>query len=94
MSKLVLAENLHQFKFFVRHFNLNRKDYRYVYDWSDMCGYWIDTPVIMLEQWHYNKNYTLELMNLMGYRFENIAFLSEGEMWNEGLVIGPQRKFQ
>lgn len=80
---LVLARDFHQYRFLIRHFQLNPAEYRYIHEWSDMQGWWIDMPVILLEGYEYNKNYTVELMDRIGYRFDNIGFLSEGEMWNE-----------
>lgn len=83
---IVLASNKHQFIHFIRHFRLNANNYRYIvgYDgWGEVYGFHWDTPVILLEDYYYNKNYTLELMNFIGHRFNNIGFLSTGEMYND-----------
>jgi hypothetical protein len=82
---LVLAQNRHQFINFIRHYELNANDYRYILGdgWGEICGYHWDTPVIMLEQWQLNKNYVVELMKYIGHRFNHIGFLSEGEMYND-----------
>jgi hypothetical protein len=84
---LILASSLHQFMGLMRTFRLNPVDYKYVRDWDDMRGWWIDMPVILLEGYEKNPNYYLGLMANIGNRFENIGFISEGEIWNEAIII-------
>lgn len=80
VQALILAGNYHEYRFFIRHFDLNPHDYRYITELNDVCGWWVDKPVILVEGYERNQNYTLQLMNYIGHRFDNIGFLSEGEM--------------
>jgi hypothetical protein len=85
---LILAMNYHQAISFLRHFKLNPQNFRYVVDYDDLCGRHWGTPVILLEGYHLNKNYTLGLMTYLEYRFNDIGFISEGEIWeNEEVPI-------
>lgn len=81
---LILASSRIQFIHFIRNFGLNSNDFKFVSDGSvnEVCGYHWDTPVILLEEYQYNKNYTLEIMRYIGHRFNNIGFLSIGEIYN------------
>ena len=83
IKALILASNIHQFRNFCREFQLNpHKDVKLVSDWTWDCqGWWVDMPVILLDGYQYNQDYTLGLMRLIGYRFENIHFLSKGEIY-------------
>lgn len=58
--------------------------YKYVRGdgYGEVYGYHWDTQVIILDGYEQNKNYDLELMDFIGRRFTNIAFLSEGEIFN------------
>lgn len=84
---LILASSHGQFRNLCRNFNMNPMEYQFVRNWHDMCGWWIDKPVIILNGYQYNSDYTLGLMTLIGHRFDNIGFLSEGEIWNESPSI-------
>lgn len=85
---LVFASSYGQFINFCRNFNLNRnKDVKYVLEYAHVCGWWIDQPVVLLEGYEYNPNYTVKLMHYIGCRFEDITFVSEGEMWDEGIKL-------
>ncbi len=83
---LILAQSIHQYMGLMRTWRLNPAEYKYVRDWDDMCGFWVDMPVVMMEGYEYNKSYTVELMHNMVCRFENIGFLSEGEIWQDVYV--------
>jgi hypothetical protein len=84
---LILARNLHQFMGLMKTHRLNPSDYKYVRDQYDTNGWWVDMPVILLEGYEYNPNYYLGLMAHIGNRFENIGFISEGEVWNETIIL-------
>lgn len=85
---LILAENYGQAISFLRHFKLNPQNFRYVIDYDNVCGRHWDNPVIILEGYQFNKNYTLGLMAYLAYRFNYIGFISEGEIWeNEEVPI-------
>jgi hypothetical protein len=84
---LILAANLHEYMSLMRTYRLNPAEYRYVRDYQDVIGYWIDKPIILLERYELNKNYTLQLMDYIGHRFDNIGYLSEGEIWNESTIV-------
>lgn len=84
---LVLAMHRHQFVGFCRYVHLNPSEYKYVRNWGDMLGWRWDMPIIILEEYKYNPDYTLHLMQYMGLRFENITFISEGERWNDENII-------
>lgn len=84
---LVLAMHIHQFINFCRELHLNPSEYKYVRNWNDTRGWRWDMPIIILEEYKYNTDYTLYLMQCMRLRFENITFISEGERWNDENII-------
>jgi hypothetical protein len=48
-------------------------------DIDEVRGYGFDTPVILLEEYMYNRAYSLRLMNYIGHRFNNIGILTDRE---------------
>lgn len=85
---IVLASHKLQFINFIRHFRLNANDCKFVLGhqgYSELYGYHWDTPVLLLDNYQHNENYNLDLLTFIGHRFNNIGFLSEGEMYNEGV---------
>lgn len=90
IKALILGMNYHQYKWFIRHFDLPRNEYRYITgtDWGDLAGWGFDMPIILLPNWETNRNYSLGLMNRIGHRFNNIGMITEGELWeNEEVPI-------
>jgi hypothetical protein len=85
---IIFASSLVQYRNFCRNFNLHPNDYIYASGlYSDLCGWWVDKPIILLEGYEYNRNYTCGVMNYVGHRFDNIGFISEGEIWNESIKL-------
>jgi hypothetical protein len=85
---LILCNHMVTYRNFIKQYGLNANEYQYKngsYGADEVRGYHWDTPVIMLEGYEYNKNYTLEFMHYLGHRFNHIGFLSEGERWNEDI---------
>jgi hypothetical protein len=84
MTKAIVLCSSHvSYIYFCRHFGISRFDLRYATDWSSVCGYHWNTPVIIVEGYHQNRNYTLDFMNRLHHRFDNIGFLSTGEIYND-----------
>jgi hypothetical protein len=87
---LILAAHMIPYRNFIIQYGLDANEYRYIPahgGWGDVYGFHWDTPVIMLEGYEYNRNYTLGFMKFVGARFHNIGFLSDGERWNEDVSI-------
>jgi hypothetical protein len=85
MKALILASNKIQFIHFIRNFELNANDFMFVtgrHGYGEVYGYHWNTPVIMIEDYQYNLNYDLNLLTFIGHRFDNIGFLSTGEIYN------------
>jgi hypothetical protein len=81
MKILLFASHQMQVINFLKIFKLNAKNYKFIRCYEDLhCCHW-DSPVILLEGYQWNKDYTSSLMQYVGHRFNNIGFISEGELW-------------
>jgi hypothetical protein len=81
MEAIVLAAHYQKYLSLCQQYQLYRTELKYATDWMELRGYHWDTPIIILEGYEHNLNYTLEFMRKLGHRFDNIGFLSEGERW-------------
>lgn len=86
IKAIVVAANFHQYATYIRNRGLNRAEYGYYggNEPSKLYGLSHDLPVLMLEGWSENKNFTPNDLECIKHRFKDIRTVSEGWIYNEG----------
>jgi hypothetical protein len=87
IKAVVLGAHYTQFTTYIRNRKYNRNNYGY-YNGGDplmLYGLHHETPIRLLEGWQQNPNYTVNDMVWINWRFENIDFISEEKIYNEGI---------
>ena len=81
---MILAASPYHFRRFVREV---RGSYywepKYLTSIEKAHGYWVDTPVLLLEGFAENPLYTVELMSFIGNRFNGIGIVTEAEIYEK-----------
>lgn len=87
MEVIIVAANKMQYLNFIRNKGLKLRDCRLFVDDMSVMGLDKRTPVLILEEYQYNRNCTLKAMEYIGKRFHDIHFVSERAIYSESFSI-------